>query len=398
MTSINTTSTTTTTNNNPKRQAITMTTMKAIVLNTLTGELTYTEHFPIPTIQPGEALIKVLMAGICGTDLTMIKDAYKGRREGQIILGHEFVGNIVQVKRQQDEILIGKRVVAEINIQGCLLDENKCTCCSKGGIFQRNHCENRCVVGIFGANGGFAEYVKIPIMNIHILPDNNDTIPNEVFCFVEPAAAAFRILEQLDDLFHSNGTKYVDPSKKSCVGLFGDGKLASLICQVLLTRFNHVTCIGKHQHKLDLIRLLCGTTNKLETMEVNNFQQIHPNKKFDIVIDATGRPTSVQLAAQHTCNGGILLLKTTCGGTETATTQTNDASMLFRELFNDIVVRELLVVGSRCGPFEPSINALQNKIVNVLPLINSSTSIFELKDMKNAFETAEKGNKVLFRF
>ena len=180
------------------------------------------ENIPVPVPQKDEALVKVSMAGICNTDLELIK-GYMGF---QGVLGHEFVG---VVESANDKDWVGKRVCGEINF-GC----GKCDICRKG---LSRHCPERTVLGILNQNGAFAEYVLLPVENLHVVPE---AIPNEHAVFVEPVAAALEILEQIK----------IEPDHK--VAVIGDGKLGLLICQVLRLSGADIHLFGKHERKLKL--------------------------------------------------------------------------------------------------------------------------------------------------
>ena len=181
-------------------------------------QMTYDENYPDP--KPGESLVRVSLAGICGTDLEILDGymAYNG------VLGHEFVG---VVEKSQNPDLVGKRVVGEINA-GC----SKCDSCKKG---MQRHCPSRTVLGILKRDGAFAEFLSLPEENLHVIPDS---ISDEQAVFVEPLAAAFEIKEQIS----------LNSDWK--VAVVGDGRLAQMICQVLKLSCPDVTCFGRHQSKL----------------------------------------------------------------------------------------------------------------------------------------------------
>jgi threonine dehydrogenase-like Zn-dependent dehydrogenase len=171
--------------------------------------------------KPGETLVKINLAGICGTDIEILS----GYMSYQGIPGHEFVGVI---KESQDSHLIGKRVVGEINV-GCGI----CELCNKG---LERHCPHRTVLGILRRDGAFAQYLSLPEKNLHVIPDQ---IRDEQAVFVEPLAAAFEIKEQISLKQESN------------IALVGDGRLAQLVALVLNLSCQNITCFGRHKNKLE---------------------------------------------------------------------------------------------------------------------------------------------------
>ncbi len=310
--------------------------MKALYFdgNKLTLDSNYTEP------KDGECLVKVGLAGICGTDLEILRGymSYKG------ILGHEFVGTVVE---SENEKLVGKKVVGEINV-GC----NKCSSCENG---LERHCPNRTVLGILNRDGAFAQYLRLPEKNLHVIPE---IISDIQAVFVEPLAAAFEILEQVK----------IDSSWK--VGIVGDGRLAQLITRVLKLSCNNIWCFGKHENKL----------KKLEKLNVNTRNEISETdeKSFDLVIEATGRDSGFLDSLRLVKPRGTVILKSTI-----ASKNNLDLS--------PAVVHEITFVGSRCGPFKPAIDALASGIVQVDDLIESTYSI---DDYKDAFELASKPNSL----
>ena len=251
---------------------------------------------PKPKAEPGFALIKVLRAGVCNTDLEILQ-GYMGFHG---VLGHEFVG-IVEDVEDSDELKnewIGKRVCGDINV-GCATcavcldsDELNIRCCH----MSRNHCPNRSVLGILNRNGTMAEYLTLPIRNLHIVPDD---VPDEVAVFAEPLAAACRISEQ--------GLVSYDSKRPDRVAILGDGKLGLMIAEVLgreHSRHKVETAkpilFGKHPNKLELVKD-SGVDVKLvsECQDEKAFNGVAPAyaAKFDVVVDATGSPAGLNLAA-----------------------------------------------------------------------------------------------------
>lgn len=292
-----------------------------------------------------EALIKVNLAGICGTDLEILE----GYMSYQGILGHEFTGIVIKSKNKD---LVGKRVVGEINV-GC----EKCDFCKKG---MQRHCPNRSVLGILNRDGAFAEYLSLPEKNLHIIPNS---ISDEQAVFVEPIAAAFEIREQVS----------LKPNWK--IAIVGDGRLAQLIVSVLKITCRDITCYGKHKDKLE----------RLERMEIKTRIGISEKDDhyFDLVIEATGSNSGFLDALKLVKPRGSIILKSTIASKENLD-------------LTPAVVNEISLVGSRCGPFRPAIEAIENGTVSVEGLIHS---IYPLDKFKEAFEEARKSNvlKILLK-
>ena len=319
--------------------------MKALVFNKKLELVTGYEK-PVPARD--EALVKVLMAGICNTDLEIVR----GYQDFRGIPGHEFVGVVEEVNGQQKE-LVGKRVVAEINC-GC----GACDFCVKG---LKNHCRQRRVIGIKGKNGALAEYLTLPVENLFDMPD---PVNDEEAVFTEPLAAAFEILEQV----------HIKPTDR--IAVLGDGKLGLLTAMVLQHSGAKVCLVGKHPEKLALADSSQAGTLLLEDLPRDS--------SFDLVVEATGSPAGFELAREILKPRGTLVLKSTVAES--------------KELnLSSLVVNELTLIGSRCGPFPPAIRALENKAVDVKPLISI---IFPANKALEAFETAAEKNalKVLVDF
>jgi len=315
--------------------------MKALVFD---GSLQLRHDSTLPVRAEGDALIKICMAGICQTDLEIIRGymAFRG------ILGHEFVGMVVE---SADPSLIGKRVVGEIN---CVC--GSCANCLSG---MTHHCTGRTVLGIDGRDGAFAEYLVLPEKNLHLVPD---TISNEEAVFVEPLAACYRILEQ------------VCVQKEDNVLVLGDGRLGLLCAQVLKTARCRVTLIGKHRKKLSLAEGLGIKTGLIYAAT---------GELFDMAVDCTGSPEGLQRALHSVKPQGIIIVKTT-------TASSRDLDL------NSLVINEIQLLGSRCGPFPPAINALEKKQIKVSPLISH---IFAFNDALAGFDVAQQKGaiKILLR-
>lgn len=293
--------------------------------------------YPIPKPQQEEAVIRVVQAGICATDLQLIA-GYKGGYRG--VLGHEFVG-IVEAA-PGDEQWVGERVVGELNI-GC----GSCSLCRRG---LGKHCRSRQSLGIIGRDGAFADYLTLPIANLHRLP-SAQVLSNEAAVFVEPTAAALQICEQ------------VRPGPTVRVYVLGSGRLGLLVAQVLALTGCDLTVIGRTQSKLELLtamklplRTVCSSNDSLASLR---------NQPADIVVDVTGSPAGFLEARRLVRPGGTLVLKSTFTGALPAF----DLSSL--------VVDEISLIGSRCGPFPPAIRLLASGLVQTMPLIHARYTLDE---------------------
>ena len=289
-----------------------------------------------------ECRIRVTLAGICGTDLQMLD----GYADFTGVPGHEFVG-IVEDAPAGDSRWIGKRVVGEINV-GC----HTCSWCVRG---EKEHCTKRTVLGIRGRDGAFAEYLSLPAANLHEVPAG---VGDRAAVFTEPVAAACRILEQIE----------LTPTTRAAV--VGDGRLGNLTAQVLRTRARRVVIFGRHRRKLEIARSL-GIAAR---------DDADASGPFDVVVDATGRPDGFARAMELVAPRGIVVLKSTYQGTGTAPMW-------------PIPVHEIVVIGSRCGPFAPALELLASGDVQTAPLV---ASVVALADHQAAFFAARHELKVLF--
>jgi threonine dehydrogenase-like Zn-dependent dehydrogenase len=295
---------------------------------------------PTPLPGPGEVVLRVRRAGICETDVQLVR-GYMGFRG---ILGHEFVG-IAETGR-----FAGQRVVAEIN-NAC----GRCPTCAAGSP---NHCPHRTVTGILRHDGGFAEAVAVPEANLHVIPDH---VTDDQAVFVEPLAAAFQIPSQIPDLA---GQRTI---------VLGDGRLGQLCAQVLALHGCRLTVVGKHSEKLAILQRR-GIETALRS-------EAEPDRRADVVVDCTGSASGVEDAFRWLRPQGTLVLKTTVAGQQPLS-------------LAPIVIDELRVIGSRCGPFGPAIRALAERTVDVDPLIAAR---YPLADALAAFEhvTTRPALKVL---
>jgi len=296
-----------------------------------------------PEVRAGRAVIRVRLAGICSTDLQICR-GYMGFRG---IPGHEFVGEVQDGARE----LLGKRVVGEINF-AC----GQCEFCNRG---LGRHCPNRTVMGILGVDGSFAEFMSVPVQNLHLVPDS---LEDEEAVFTEPLAAAFEILEQIQ-LDHGHE-----------VLVMGDGKLGILCAQVLKLTGARVTVLGKHQEKLALVK-----RTGVRTLLLSDWKP----RLFDVVVEATGSESGLKLALSAVRPRGTLILKSTIAGAHNVS-------------LAPLVINEITVIGSRCGLFPPALDALAEKSVLVKPLIER---VYPLLEGVEAVAHAEKpeSRKILLR-
>lgn len=307
----------------------------------------------LPKLRNGWALVRVRLAGICNTDVELLEGYYNFRG----IPGHEFVGEVAVVKGVSaalEKKWLGRRVCGEINIS-CTAFRRRPVCdfCRRG---LKTHCAHRTVLGIIKHQGAYAEYLTLPLENLHLVPDS---VSDEQAVFVEPLAAACQILEQ------------VDAKKCEEAAVLGDGKLAQLITRVLHSRIPRVVMYGKHDKKLALARRAGIATRKVRGAG-SDLKRIRGNHA--LVVEATGSPGGFQLALEMTKPRGTLVLKSTFDGTTPVETW-------------PVVVREITVVGSRCGPFVKALALLRSGKVDPTPLI---TRTFPLAAAHKAIAFAQR--------
>lgn len=306
------------------------------------------------------ALVRVLRAGLCGTDIEMV-EGYKGGFEG--VFGHEFVGEVVKISGENHgKIHIGQRVVGEINMP-C----HKCAVCAKGmdTVAARNHCLDRKCLGIWNHGGTFAEFLTLPVANLFAV---DDSIPDEIACFAEPVAAACRITEQLEkEFFVGNPLPNAPPQIN--VAVIGDGKLGLLITAVLLEQLprivydkggrSKVTLFGRHQDKIDIIASQPWKT-EFEAVQSTPEAIAAHESCFDLCVEATSAPAGFAAATHITRPLGTIVLKTTCSPTKTDAGGAEATLATSNQARTALVVKEQRVVGSRCGPFEPAVAFLRD--------------------------------------
>ena len=284
-----------------------------------------------PTPRPGEVEVEVIQAGICETDLQLAR----GYLNFTGVLGHEFVGIA------KSGTFATRRVVGEINCN--------CRNCPRCAAGLGNHCGNRTTIGIDRHDGAFAETVCVPEHCLHEVPES---VSDDEAVFTEPLAAAFQIQQQ------------VPLAADQRAAILGDGRLAYLSAQTVALAVNHVEVIGKHLSKLSRFDELGMTTTLLN--------ELRPEKSFDLVVDCTGSPTGLPLAIQLVKPRGTIVMKTTVAGEHQLS-------------LAPIVIDEINLVGSRCGPFDRALDSLAHREINVASLI---THRFALQDGAEAMQTA----------
>lgn len=318
--------------------------MKALVCSDRGVHL---DELPTPELSRGDAIVAVRAAGICNTDLEIAR----GYMNFRGVLGHEVFGRVVAMlptdepfgHPQTSNDLAGKRVVMEINC-AC----GRCLTCRGGG---RNHCPTRTVLGILGRDGGLAEHVRIPMENLHVVPE---TIADEHAVFIEPLAAALHAFDEAP----------LRPGDRVC--LLGDGKLGLLIGLALAARrgdLSRAVAVGHHRKNLELLAA-AGLDIALD----HGFSE----NNFDVVIEATGHPSGLAHATRLVRPRGTIVLKSTYAG---------DSKVDLAP----IVIHEIKLIGSRCGDFARAIDVLGKGVINPSPLV---TARYPLADAEKAFAHA----------
>ena len=332
--------------------------MRAILFD---GQLRLVNDYPQPSLLPGEALIRPTLVGICNTDIEITR-GYMGFRG---VLGHEFVGVVVDCA---DRAWIGRRVVGEINA-ACF----RCAVCARGDA---SHCPERTTLGIDRRDGAMAELFSLPIECLHDVPPG---VPDEAAVFVEPLAAALEILERM----------HLRPTER--VVVVGDGKLGLLCAQALRLPGCEVTVIGRHPERWELLHGLEIATAHADAFDERRATQRESEESraghaalpapasIDVVVDCTGHPSGLEIARRLVRPRGRLVLKSTFAA--------ESGINLSR-----LVVDEVALLGSRCGPFAPALRLLERHLVLTEPLIAGR---FALSDGLNAFKAAAGRLKVL---
>jgi threonine dehydrogenase-like Zn-dependent dehydrogenase len=317
---------------------------------------------PLSRLRGRWALVHVRLAGICNTDIEILRGYHNFRGTP----GHEFVGEVVEVRgvsTRERERWLGRRVVGEINVTCSAYGYRPlCLFCRRG---LKTHCARRTVLGIVGHDGAFAEYLTLPLENLYVVPDS---LGDEQAVFVEPLAAACEILDQ------------VKIEKFRDAAVVGDGKLAQLIARVLRTKLRNVLMYGKHKKKLALARRVGVDTRRVRG-NAGDLKVIA--ESHGLVVEATGSPSGLTIAQQITEPRGTLVLKSTFHGAAPV------------EIW-PIVVKEITVVGSRCGPFAKALALLRSGKIDPRPLI---TRTFPLAEAEKAIRFAQQNEvmKVLLK-
>ncbi|HYB89997.1 MAG TPA: alcohol dehydrogenase catalytic domain-containing protein [Candidatus Binataceae bacterium] len=303
--------------------------MRALVID---RELCLRTDYPDPQPAPGESIVRVELAGICGTDLEIVHGymAYRG------VLGHEFVGRVIQSANPK---LAGARVVGEINA-AC----GRCAYCADG---LGRHCPQRTVLGILGRDGAFADFLRLPDKNLIAIPDS---LAGDVAVFTEPLAAAYEILEQIK----------IPPNKSTLI--LGDGRLGAMVALALRGEGYEVVLGGHHREKLDRLSKLGFTAVPEDQLA----------ERCDFVIDCAGSAAALARAIDLVKPRGTIVLKST-------------AALGANVNLSALVINEITVIGSRCGRFKPALDALAGGRVDPRPLIDAT---FALDEAVAAFEAA----------
>lgn len=296
--------------------------------------MSFRSDLPLPILEADEVLIKVLLAGVCSTDLEMLKGYY----DFTGIPGHEFVGQVVDANGHPG--LLGKRVIGDINIS--------CGECERCLQQETSQCMQRRTLGIFNYNGVFAEYCKLPAKNLTLVPDSVSAV---LAVFTEPTAAAMRILEQVQ----------VKPSDRVIV--VGAGRLGLLIAQVLKNTGCDLKVVVRRAEPAAIL-------NGLGIMAV--YADEIKGELADIIVEVTGSPEGFELSRSLTRARGTLVLKSTFAG---------DVSLNLSKL----VVDEITLVGSRCGNYPAGLRALSSGLVQVGEMVDS---VFSLEQGLDAIERA----------
>lgn len=298
--------------------------MKALWLENRT--LRFETDAAPPSPAPDEAVVRVTCAGICNTDLELVRGYYPYTG----IPGHEFVG---VVESAPYAAWVGRRVVGEINAT-C---GGACETCRAG---RPTHCENRTVLGIVNRNGAFAERLALPVANLHAVPDD---VADDVAAFTEPLAAALEIQQQVS----------IGPGMR--VVVIGDGKLGNLIAQTLALTGSDLLVVGRNPAKLDLLTARGIPTGTLDDIV---------DRRADLVVECTGNPEGLALARRAVRPRGTVVLKSTYAGAVSVD-------------LSGVVVDEITLLGSRCGPFAPALDLLARGGVDVGSLVHGRYPLAE---------------------
>jgi threonine dehydrogenase-like Zn-dependent dehydrogenase len=292
------------------------------------------DDLPVPAARAGEVLVRVRLAGVCNTDLELVRGYYPYAG----VPGHEFVGVVEEAEGAPE--WVGRRVVGEINA-AC----GSCPTCRAG---RRTHCDRRTVLGIAGRDGVFATHALLPVENLHAVPDG---VPDEVAVFTEPTAAAREVQEQVR----------VSPGDR--VVVVGAGKLGNLVAQTLASTGCRLLVVGRSPRPLALLSARGIATATADGIEP---------RQADLAVECTGNPEGLEIARRAVRPRGTIVLKSTYHGRA-------EIDMA------PFVVDEMTLVGSRCGPFGPALSALARGSVDPRPLIEAR---YPLSEAVAAFERA----------
>ncbi|WP_428274019.1 alcohol dehydrogenase catalytic domain-containing protein [Candidatus Palauibacter sp.] len=295
------------------------------------GRIRVRNDLPRPSLEPGEAIVRVLVAGICGTDLELLR----GYRDFSGIPGHEFVGRVEEGPSEW----VGARVVAEINItcRGRRF-EPPCFPCANGRL---THCLRREAIGIRGRDGAFAEWLRVPVPNLHRVPE---PLPDEVAVFAEPVAAACRVLRQIE----TDLRRDVERGRVTRAFVVGAGRLGQLVARVMARRLPRLEVAGRSERSLARARAAGLATMSAAAVEA---------AAYDLVVDCSGAPAGFEVARRAVRPRGTMILKST---------HKNELSVDI----SSIVADEIRLLGSRCGSFDDALSALERREFEVRDLID----------------------------
>ncbi len=289
--------------------------------------------------RPGEALIRIKLSGICGTDLELVRGYYPFTG----IPGHEFVGEVVA---SPESSWLGRRVVGEINAV--------CGECEQCRHDRPTHCEKRSVLGILGRDGVHAEYTCLPLANLHTVPES---VPDQAAVFTEPLAAALEIGQQVHLL----------PADR--ILLIGAGRLGQLVARVLALSGADLGVVARHPHQRELLAR--------HGIRLVDEAEVEP-RRWDVVVEATGSPSGFELARRALRPRGTLVLKSTYRGEMSVN-------------WSAFVVDEITIIGSRCGPFAPALRLLENGEIDPSDLVSDC---LPLAEAVKAMEIARQPGKM----
>jgi len=294
------------------------------------------DDVPPPAPPAGEALVRVSLAGVCNTDLELVRGYYPYTG----VPGHEFVGVVQRAEGARE--WVGRRVVGEINA-AC----GACATCLAG---RRTHCERRSVLGIVARDGAFATHLVLPVGNLHAVPEE---LPDEVAVFTEPTAAALELQEQVR----------VSPGDR--VVVIGAGKLGNLVAQTLAATGCRLLAVGRSKRPLALL-----SARGIPTATADGIEP----RRADLAVECTGSPEGLDLARRAVRQRGTIVLKSTYHGKAAID-------------MAPFVVDEITLVGSRCGPFAPALASLARGEVDPRPLVEAR---YPLAEAVAAFDHAAR--------